>query len=198
MLAVLGSAARRPVMFNISFPAPHINTKAETLPRNYIYVLTITRIPSILYLQLQGCADRIKLIIGETMVVFTFYMHTVSGDVAKLEDWRADYDSMDKEAWHGKPAEECDPDHWLADGLLEPVTLKTVGEPEQTYRDFEGCHGRAREGEKALTEWVSEASDNDGNQYRITWLFLGIKGKETETAALPWADETFVSGVETL
>jgi hypothetical protein len=26
---------------------------------------------------------------------------------------------MDAELWHGKPAEECNPDEWLKDGLLE-------------------------------------------------------------------------------
>lgn len=46
----------------------------------------------------------------------TYYMHLVSGDIATLDDWRADYESMSKEAWHGKP--DGREEDWLKDTML--------------------------------------------------------------------------------
>ena len=54
-----------------------------------------------------------------------FFIHLISGHVATLEEWRADYNSMDAELWHGKPAEECNPEDWLEDGLLKEVEADT-------------------------------------------------------------------------
>jgi len=44
----------------------------------------------------------------------THYMHTISGDVATEESWKADFDSMDVESWFGLPAEECEGRDWLS------------------------------------------------------------------------------------
>gem|GEM_PF-6826138 len=42
------------------------------------------------------------------MSTYTFYIHTICGDIATLDDLRLDYESMDVASWHhGKPAEEC-------------------------------------------------------------------------------------------
>lgn len=49
------------------------------------------------------------------------YMCMITGDIATLEDWRSDYEAMDIESWHGKPAEECDPRDWIKDGKLIEV-----------------------------------------------------------------------------
>ena len=61
----------------------------------------------------------------------TLYIHTISGDVAPLCDWFADYETMDAESWHGKPIEECDPLKWIEDGKLipyEPDHINNLGE----------------------------------------------------------------------
>ncbi len=45
---------------------------------------------------------------GNIMSTYTFYIHTICGDIATLDDLRLDYESMDVASWHhGKPAEEC-------------------------------------------------------------------------------------------
>lgn len=46
------------------------------------------------------------------------YIHLISGDIATLEDWRSDYESMEVESWHGKPVDDCDPKDWIVDGKL--------------------------------------------------------------------------------
>ena len=57
-----------------------------------------------------------------------FYMHVISGDVFTLDDWHADYISMDVEDWHGKEAGECDPEDWIKDGSLIEVEMDSDGE----------------------------------------------------------------------
>lgn len=43
------------------------------------------------------------------------FMHEVSGDVASLEDWKAEFDDMGVERWFGKEATDCEDLHWLDD-----------------------------------------------------------------------------------
>lgn len=43
------------------------------------------------------------------------YQHTVSGDIATVEDWLGDYQSMDVESWFGKEERDCKGLHWLED-----------------------------------------------------------------------------------
>jgi hypothetical protein len=45
----------------------------------------------------------------------TFYMNTISGDVATKEEWKSDYESMDRESWFGESIEECHNKDWLSD-----------------------------------------------------------------------------------
>lgn len=45
----------------------------------------------------------------------TYYMHTVSGDVATKDEWRADFESMDIETWFGLPVEQCRNLDWIGD-----------------------------------------------------------------------------------
>ena len=54
------------------------------------------------------------------------YMHTLSGDVATVEEWKDDFDSMDLETWFGLPIDECEGLDWLADQkyLIEVVQDK--------------------------------------------------------------------------
>jgi hypothetical protein len=43
------------------------------------------------------------------------YQHTESGDIANVEDWLNDYQSMDVESWFGKEEKDCKGLHWLED-----------------------------------------------------------------------------------
>jgi hypothetical protein len=47
----------------------------------------------------------------------TYLMHYISGDVATVEDWRGDFESMDLETWFGLPIERCEGLHWLDDNI---------------------------------------------------------------------------------
>ena len=43
----------------------------------------------------------------------THLMHTWSGDVATVEDWRSDFEGMDVESWFGVEADACEGRDWL-------------------------------------------------------------------------------------
>jgi|DEB0MinimDraft_6_1074348.scaffolds.fasta_scaffold125736_2 hypothetical protein len=45
----------------------------------------------------------------------TYYMHTISGDVATEQEWKDDFNSTDLETWFGRPIEECVTLDWLGD-----------------------------------------------------------------------------------
>lgn len=66
-------------------------------------------------------AEYINNHLGEELIYeMTFYMHTISGHVATKEDWLADFESTDKEAWFGESLEECkDKDPFDVDHLVE-------------------------------------------------------------------------------
>jgi len=130
------------------------------------------------------------------MSTYTFFIHTISGDIATLTDWQSDYDSMDTESWHGKPAEECDPECWIKDGKLEPFLLASADECFLTNRVFPCWFGDASEGEEYWSEWACYAKDGWGNHYKIVWNFLVVKGEEPEDDAWPWGDETFIHHIE--
>lgn len=57
------------------------------------------------------------------------YMNPVSGDVATVEEWKADFESMGKEAWFGK--EDHKGLHWLKDSGLMPFDPEEY--PEEEY-----------------------------------------------------------------
>lgn len=87
------------------------------------------------------------------MSVYTLYMHAISGDIASLSDWRAD-EAMDCESWHGKPAEECNPENWIEDGMLEEIEIEVDDSyTARTNRLFHGCFNDAKEGEEFWDEW---------------------------------------------
>lgn len=130
------------------------------------------------------------------MSTFVFYIHTVSGDVATLSDWYSDYQSMDKESWHGKPIEECNPDNWVTDGKLEQIVLESDDECFLTDRLFPGWWGDTEEGEEYWSDWACYALDKDGVRYKIVWQFLQVKGEESEASDLPWDDESKIYGIE--
>jgi len=133
------------------------------------------------------------------MFTHTFYIHTISGDIATLDSWRSDYDSMDIESWHGKPAEECNSGDWIKDGKLEPIKLTGCGVAFLTDRVFPGWFGDVSDGEKYQSEWASYAEDRDGNLYMIFWNFPAVKGEEPEDGgAWPWYDNSYISRIETL
>jgi hypothetical protein len=56
------------------------------------------------------------------------YIHEISGDVASLSDWKADFDSMDVESWFGLPADECEGMDWIEGGKLIEVVQDEDGE----------------------------------------------------------------------
>lgn len=132
------------------------------------------------------------------MTTYTFYIHLISGDIATRTSWHDDYTSMDAESWHGKPAEECNPDKWIEDGYLKPVDLHSDDNCTLTNRVFGGWWGDVADGEKYMSEWECSAIDDDGNRYRIFWMFPAVKGEEPDDDAWPWSDESFISRVESV
>ena len=56
------------------------------------------------------------------------YMHEISGDVASMGDWKADFENMDIESWFGLPAEECEGLDWIKGGKLIEVEQDEDGE----------------------------------------------------------------------
>lgn len=132
------------------------------------------------------------------MSTYTFYIHTISGDIATLDNWRSDYESMDAESWHGKPAEECNAEEWIKDGKLEEIELNSDDECFLTNRVFTFWHGDADCGEKYFSEWACEAEDEDGERYEIVWRFPAVKGEEPEDDGWPWDDESFIHHIEAI
>lgn len=133
------------------------------------------------------------------MTTYTFFIHTISGDIATLSDWRADYESMDVESWHGKPAEECNPDNWIEDGKLEAIELNSDDECAPTNRVFPGWWGDAlQDGDDYWSEWACRATDSDGNEYQIVWQFPAVKGQEPEDDEWPWDDESYIDRIKAL
>jgi hypothetical protein len=133
------------------------------------------------------------------MLKHTFYIHPISGDIATLTSWRDDYESMDIELWHGKPAEECDPKDWLEDSKLIVRELTVDGACSLTNEEFPGWWGSVRDGEKYLSEWGAYAKDEDGEHYMIIWRFPVIKGQEPENDdEWPWDNQEFIHTVEAL
>lgn len=132
------------------------------------------------------------------MATFTFYIHTISGDIATLDKWRSDYKSMDVETWHGKPVEECNHEDWFKDGKLEAIEMFSDDECFITSRVFTFWQGDADYGEKYFSEWARYAEDGEGNRYKIVWMFETIKGEEPEDDDWPWEDESLIHRVETI
>jgi len=132
------------------------------------------------------------------MSTHIFYVHTISGDIATLDDWRADYESMDVESWHGKPAEECNRENWIKDGKLEAIELNCDDECFPTNRVFPGWFGAASEGEEYQSEWACYAIDEYGERYKIVWRFPIVKGEEPENDDWSWDDESFIHRIETV
>lgn len=131
------------------------------------------------------------------MTVHTFYIHTVSGDIATHTQWLDDYEyKYDVEIWHGKPAKECDPKNWIKDGKIEPIEIISNDEYSLSNREFPGWFGDASEGEKYYSEWVCCAKDEYDNSYEIYWTFPTVKGEEPEDDEWPWEDESFISKIE--
>jgi len=58
-------------------------------------------------------------------------MHKESGEVASESDWRADYESMDIESWHGCESKDANPNNWLEEGHLIEVEKNESGEWEE-------------------------------------------------------------------
>lgn len=132
------------------------------------------------------------------MTIYTFYQQQQSGDVATLSEWRSDYQSMDIESWHGKPAEECDPESWIEDGALKSITLESDDECSETNRVFPGWHGDAKDGEEYQSEWDCLARDEDGEEYRIIWQFTLVKGGEPEADCLDWESEENIYKIDSI
>lgn len=107
------------------------------------------------------------------MSTYTIYKHTISGDIATLEDW-------------------------IKDGKLEAIELNSDDECFLTNRLFPGWFGDAGEGEKYQSEWACYADDEDGERYKIVWMFPAVKGEEPEDDGWPWDDESFIDRIETL
>lgn len=129
---------------------------------------------------------------------YDFYIHTISGDIQPLDDWRYDYESMDPESWHGKPIEECNPANWIEDGKLIPLKLTSEGNATLTNRVFSLWYGKAEEGEEYISEWQEIAKDEDGNEYRIIWQFDVIKGFEPYDEELPWDNLDNISRIQSI
>lgn len=132
------------------------------------------------------------------MSTYTVYVHTISGDIATLDDWRSAYESMDVESWHGKPAEDCNREDWIADGKLVAIELRSDDECFPTNRVFPGWYGDASEGEAYQSEWSCYAVDEDDALYEIVWIFPAVKGEEPEDDGWPWEDESFIHHIETI
>lgn len=131
------------------------------------------------------------------MSTYTFYIHTISGDIATLSDWRSDYESMDVESWHGKPAEECNPEQWIEDGKLETIELNSDDECFLTNRVFPGWWGDVSDGEEYQSEWACYAEDKDGERYKIVWMFPAVKGDEPEDGGdWPWDNDELIYKIE--
>lgn len=128
------------------------------------------------------------------MSTYTFYIHTISGDIATLADWRADFESMDIESWFGLPAEECDPANWIDGGKLQAIELTSDDECFLSNYVFPGWHGDAAEGEEYTSQWQVYAEGSDGERYLITWDFPAVKGQEPEDDGdWPWDNEQYMS-----
>ena len=57
-----------------------------------------------------------------------FYMHTISGDVDTLFEWRDDFLSMDKESWGYPEYYDGDFEDWLEVGYLVEVEKNVNGD----------------------------------------------------------------------
>lgn len=129
------------------------------------------------------------------MSKYTVYLHTISGDVATLSDWRADYESMDVESWHGKPAEECDPENWIKDGKLEAIEIEVDDTfTSRTNSVFPGWFGDAEDGDEYWDQWKADGHYN-GSDYRLIFSFRVTKGAEPQDDDLPW-DEDHIESIE--
>jgi hypothetical protein len=129
------------------------------------------------------------------MSTYTLYMHTISGDVATLSDWRADYESMDVESWHGKPAEEINPDNWIEDGKLQAIEIEVDDSlTSRTNALITGGFQDAKNGEQFWDQWQADGT-HDGSNYRLIFEFRVTKGDQPEDDELPW-DEDHIYSVE--
>lgn len=121
------------------------------------------------------------------MASFNFYVHKESGEVKPLPRWRLLYESANKEEWHGKPAEECDPDLWLDDGKLEAIEVFLEDKPEPLGVLKEEESGS--NGDICVVEWCSTAKDIDGCKYTIIWRFVTSgDGQTDDPEGLDWDD----------
>ena len=130
------------------------------------------------------------------MSTYTVYVNTISGDISSLSNWRSDYNSMDIETWHGKVAEECNPEEWIEDGALKAIKIESDDEFSLSNRVFAGCWQDAKEGEEYWSEWVGYGKDKDGNEYKIIFHFKAVKGEEPDDdGSWPWDEEHIESCV---
>lgn len=132
------------------------------------------------------------------MSTYTFYINTISGDIATLSDWRSDYESMDVESWHGKPAEKCNSDKWIEDGKLEAIEVNTDDSCFLTNLIFPGWWGDAEVGEAYRSEWACYGENEANDRYKIVWRFPAVKGQEPDDDEWPWDDELFIHRIEAL
>lgn len=58
-----------------------------------------------------------------------------------------------------------------------------------TDRDFPGWFGDAKDGDEYIAEYADYATDADGNEYRLVWQFVLVRGEEPDDdSSLPWED----------
>lgn len=129
---------------------------------------------------------------------YNFLQHQVSGDVATVSAWWADYVCMSAEDWYGKEDIGIDHGNWAEAGDLKPIELTSNGRQYLTNRVFSGWWGDVAEGEGYLSEWATIATDEDGERYQIVWQFPAVKGQEPDDDGWPWGDEEYIRHVTNL
>lgn len=116
----------------------------------------------------------------------TFYVHLVSGDIATAEDWKTDFDSMDRETWFGEPIEECKDKDWLNDqeNLMEVFTAEynedldgyvltfVSGRCAHTQFDTESNKLHADFGDRYLTRYTEYDDELVENEDGLAFQFV--------------------------